>query len=239
MMADVNGDDISDRVVIIDNVFVADISDDGGPGLFGNAESDYFGSFGATFADGWRHRVGDVNGDGYADRMPILNGAEAWTLFLDFSTSTGWGDATPDQTGQQLFGAPSHQVSVGEFNGDGLCDRVVFIEVSNTVVVDYSADGNFGDAVADLQVTGIAGNILQGTPLFIAPNLEDFNGDGLADIHIYQAAGDASSAVHTIYVSPDYTEARQATLGAPSARGMSGHFGGPVSSSVADWMMME
>jgi hypothetical protein len=238
MMADVNGDGISDRVVIIDNVFVADISDGSGPGEFGNAESDYAASFGATFAEGWRHRVGDINGDGYADRMPILNGAEAWVWFVDFSTPTGWGDGTPDNTGNQAFGAPTHQVSVGDFNGDGFRDRVVFIESLNRVDVDYSVAGNFGDGTADLQVTGILGNIFQGTPLFIAPNLEDFNGDGLADIHIYQAAGDASTCVTTVYMSPDYTEARQATLGAASARAMSGHFGGPVFSAVADWSVL-
>jgi len=119
-------DGYADRVVVRDDgngnaMWSIDASNDAG---FGDGIADvtnefWFGIMTDT------HFLGDVNGDGYIDRIVarLDTTNDWWDYAVDFSTTDGFGDGVVDTA--YNFGSSAHiPTAVVDWNGDGLADRI-------------------------------------------------------------------------------------------------------------------
>ena len=128
---------------------------------------------------------GDMDGDGIDDvGMYIMDTAFGGTL--DAYVWGAWKSAgTPgiasftgtNLAGWSYFGTPSlgDVCMMGDFNGDGIADRLLHRVPDNLIFIDLSVSGTYGDGVADYGplALGMAGDKLLVT---------DINGDGLDDL---------------------------------------------------------
>ncbi|TDV56175.1 N-acetylmuramoyl-L-alanine amidase [Actinophytocola oryzae] len=150
-----------------------------GPGLKWN---DFFG------LDGEVPAVGDVNGDGRDDIITFTHNAAA-DVYVALSTGTAFAGATK---WHDYFGLAGETPGVGDFNGDGRDDIVVFNQ------------GTLGDVyVALSDGARFVGNSVKWHDFFSvgaeAPRIGDFDGDGRDDVATFtlNAAADVYVATST------------------------------------------
>ncbi|WP_373294312.1 FG-GAP-like repeat-containing protein, partial [Lentzea pudingi] len=126
--------------------------------------------------------VGDVNGDGRDDLIVFTRGNDA-DVHVALSTGTGYG---PASKWHDFFAPGAEEPRVGDFDGDGRDDIVVFTRGNDADVhVALSTGTGYGPAIKWHD--------------FFAPSVEfpyvgDFNGDGRDDIVVFTK--DANSDVH-------------------------------------------
>ncbi len=169
-------DGYADRVVVRDAgdgtaEWAVDLS---GPGGFGDGEADVVVLYG-VMTD--LHMLGDVNGDGLTDKIVVRDGGDdTWLWMADFSTPTAFGDGEPDAVA--TYGAVSaHEPhAVADLNGDGYADRFLVQHTPDfhLYMVDFSADGVFGDGAPDDYAS-------YGAPTMPLIGVYDMEGNGNAD----------------------------------------------------------
>ena len=134
---------------------------------------------------------GDIDGDGIADNGiavdnpgdSVANGAINWGAWLSEGVVGVSGDGQ-NFSGWNAFGVWGIDTPLmGDINGDGIDDRILFRNDFNTYV-DYSDDSwgtKYGDGNADSVSTfgGVAGDQMA---------IGDINGDGFDDVVIYREA---------------------------------------------------
>jgi hypothetical protein len=170
-------DGYADRVIVRDNgsggaVWYVDQSGQGG---FGDGQAELVGGFG-NMSD--KHMIGDVNGDGYADRVVarLHESGDYWNYFASFSNSTGFGSGVADLVGS--FGGPGTvPYAVADLNGDGFADRIgVSISAQNNRNYWGSQTGDGGTFPGGATWTSFWG----GTNTSLVGAF-DVNNDGIAD----------------------------------------------------------
>jgi len=206
---DFNGDGYADVIVgapLGDQAFLYF----GGPGADSVADLILNGSgelFGTSVAP-----AGDVNGDGHADVIVggPTNGTGGLSAGRAYVFYGGPGaDATADlaltgSAGQQLGNSVA---SAGDVNGDGYSDIIVGAPGGDRAYVYYG--GSSPDAVADLTLTGSAGDAFG----LSVSSAGDVNKDGYGDVIVGAYQNDAGG-----------TDAGRAYV----------YFGGPGADAVAD-----
>lgn len=206
-MADFDGDGIDDRAVILGGgTWVIDVSD--GAAADQGWTSDVFGDGAGTVSGAYGPSPGphaipladDVDGDGHADRIVVESGV--WRV--DFAAGDLIGDGVDDtMAGAASFGITAgERVALGDFNDDGLADRVVWDASAGQFLVDYApGPAAWGDGVPDIRidVAGVGDAIL-------APSQCDFDGDGRAELMVY--GSDGTHTIARIRYSPHYTQER-------------------------------
>ncbi len=228
---DVDGDGIADRVVCFDGggftQWVLDISDGSGiqhgwtSGSLGDGTGDESRSFGASPSDTVVPLLGDMDGDGRSDRVIF----QAGTWWLDLSGGGGFGDGTPDWSGgAPRFGDSGDRYpAVGDFNGDGAGDRVLYRADGERGVflIDYSRPGiGWGDGVVDR--TLFFGSAPPGN--LPVQSLTDLNGDHRAEGIVYSS--NAQGTELDVAYSPSYAEFDCISYSQPDCVVMFGELGG-------------
>lgn len=124
--------------------------------------------------------IGDFNGDRLAD-IASYAGNGVWNVSL--SNGNGFGTSTLWASGQGI-GSPNSNFFVGDFNGDGLCDRATIFNdgVCYVALAKQRLDGTF---YFDLESQWTL-NLFSGSQ---GRYIGDFNGDGLADVASYAGNG--------------------------------------------------
>jgi hypothetical protein len=114
--------------------------------------------------------VGDVNGDGRDDIITFTRNAAA-DVYVALSTGSSFGASA---MWQDFFGLGGETTGVGDMNGDGTADAIVFTGGSLAdVYVALSNGSSFGGAVKWHDFFATGGE---------SPRIGDFTGDGKADI---------------------------------------------------------
>ncbi|MFI4912237.1 MAG: FG-GAP repeat domain-containing protein [Sedimentisphaeraceae bacterium JB056] len=195
-MKDFNGDGIEDKAiaqpssqdvggtiyngwqVILSYSSEGDISN-GNLDVIGNAEWTWDGGAAINLDNSVSRPIfGDVNGDGFADNGLVSVDGQASDVLVWgcwFSDGTGGIPSGTSHSGWQSFGVYSlDKPYLGDINGDGTDDRILWRPSSASVFVDYSFGGLFGDGGVDSQ-----GNFGTSTDDLA---IGDVNGDGFDDI---------------------------------------------------------
>ncbi len=145
--------------------------------------------------------VGDINGDGADDRVVYNTATNAW--IWDSAPRTGFavrggfgdGDGSAEQA-SNAFGQPGDVPLIGDINGDGAADRVMFrpsdsswhVDLSTIPVWPYNpVTQGFGDGVEDV----LGGNAIYnaGGVVIGQVALSDYDGNGIADRTLFSAGG--------------------------------------------------
>ncbi len=130
---------------------------------------------------------GDLDGDGIDDSGVYVEASEvggsANVMVWGILKSNGQIGISADQGGFSNFigwapfgdKALGDKPYLGDFNGDGIADRMIRRTSTNQLFIDLSTTGSFGDGVADYGPIslGIAGDTI---------SVSDINGDGMDDL---------------------------------------------------------
>jgi hypothetical protein len=128
--------------------------------------------------------IGDVNGDGRDDIITFTRNSLA-DVYVALSTGTGFGTSVK---WHDFFGLAGETPGVGDVNGDGKADLVVFSQGTLAdVYVALSTGTGFGGSVKWHDFFATAGE---------SPRIGDFNGDGKADIATF-----TTNAAADVYVA--------------------------------------
>lgn len=128
---------------------------------------------------------GDVDGDGIADNGLVSDGISVFNDPNDWLVWGAWlSDGVPGValggapfTNWSVFGVASLDIGLmGDINGDGYDDRVIYRPSASQAWVNYSVAGNYGPGSID-------GTIVAGGP-GDEMALADINGDGYDDVVI-------------------------------------------------------
>ncbi|TAG07664.1 MAG: hypothetical protein EAZ42_12515 [Verrucomicrobia bacterium] len=155
----------------------------------GGADGDIKVPFGFLSAANTKLVFGDLDGDRIADTGVYLDGSDpnigqpagtmVWGMVKSnnvkgIATDFGPGPIFPQFTGWKAFGITGDLPFMGDFNRDGIADRMLHRPSSNQIFIDLSVPGGFGDGVPNFTIVlGIAGD-----KVFVS----DINGDGLDDL---------------------------------------------------------
>ncbi len=203
--ADFNGDGIDDKTLIqtLGTQWQLITSYSAPNGDISNTNLD------VIVAEWWNNAVqnvvfGDLDGDGIDDNSIYSSGADifagggvdnamVWGSVLSNNVPGIGTLATNPFSGWNIFGDYIlHEGFLGDMNGDGYTDRVIYDPATFNVFVDYSGPGAWGDSVIDQQtlVGGVAGDKL---------GVTDINGDGFDDLAIIRFDPAIHSDAYVIY----------------------------------------
>ena len=213
-LADLNGDGIDDKVMHqFQGTAAQVIATYSGPPNNGFLTTDFNPPngdlqtpWGWISADSPGHALvfGDLDGDKIEDCGITVEGSAigqpadalvwgAWRSEGVKGISTDHG-AAANFTGWNAFGVVSlgDLGILGDFNGDGIADRLLYRTSDNQVFIDYSQPaGGWGDGVADVSlVLGIPGDQL---------TVSDINGDGLDDLVLYGRPDPGNAALQDLF----------------------------------------
>jgi uncharacterized delta-60 repeat protein len=170
--------------------------------------ANFFGIQDASFRDGARAALGDVNGDGILDVFVIaaFNGGPRTALFdgKDVLVATGQG-RSPNKLVNDFFGTADGQdegrggrgIAVADFNGDGVADYVVtgdtLLGTGNQITIFNGADiaagkvpGSGAGVLANFTVSGQPGSA------GVTVATTDTDDDNKADMVVGSGAGQPS-----------------------------------------------
>jgi RHS repeat-associated protein len=206
-LRDVNGDGRADLVQIRTDVHVGRVALSNGDGSFTVAWTSPSTGIG-LWGPATQTVVEDVNGDGLADIVQIRTDVHSGRVWL----STGHGAFTLAWTSPSnvsIVWGPATQTFVRDVDGDGLADIVqVRTDVHAGRVALSKGDGSFvvgwtSPSAGDGLVWGPATQTI----------VEDFDGDGLADIVQNRADVNAAKTLRSRGPVPDLATAIAAPLG--------------------------
>jgi hypothetical protein len=171
-------DGYSDRVLVRNDgagnaLWFADAT---GPAGFGDGVAEVAGGAFGLMTD--IHLLGDVSGDGIADRVFCREVGGGWMWVADYSTATGFGDGVLD-TQCGFGGSALVPHALVDLDGDRIADKVSVQENNPSPHYLYWGDktyaGGFGDGMHEwVSYFGTSDN---GAPIGMA----DLNNDGFAD----------------------------------------------------------
>jgi hypothetical protein len=180
-LADLNGDGLDDRIIIRwSGQHIAYCRYTASDGSLPDVGIDTQRGLGGEYED--TVMFGNFNSDGIADTMLCTAVDMLW-----YVRPSDGNEGLPDVNWVNLgiFGEVGDTPLYADVNGDGFDDRVVVRADGEawTTYVDYSIDGDAGDAVQDVNVT----RGVNATDIVV---FSDINGDGLDDYILVRDNGD-------------------------------------------------
>jgi hypothetical protein len=199
-MAKINSLSIVGAIIVI-TTFVSSVLAEDGQIFVGTSDQTKFVSTGSSVLAvqpvqaGASFLVGDVNGDGKADIVVFQHGTQAGTgVYVGLSNGSSF---APAQKWNDYFCVVGEECAVGDVNGDGKADIVVFQHGTQTgtgVYVGLSNGSSFAPAQKWNDYFCVSPNV-NGTGAERCA-VGDVNGDGKADIVVFQHGTQAGTGVY-------------------------------------------
>ncbi len=187
-LADLNGDDVEDRVTFLRDstgawtTEVAHSTYDGRLGLGINSQRNDPATADWLVLD-------DLDGNGFDDLVRVIPDAAGvtWQGFLNHAAQLPTATSPSPGYAGSTFGDSTwtEHAFLADVNGDGYADRIVVERAADTWYwkVDYSLATGFGDGIVDSEMPYF------GYPSLDIPLVNDVNGDGLADLVMLRSFG--------------------------------------------------
>jgi hypothetical protein len=210
-MAKINSLSIVGAIIVI-TTFVSSVLAEDGQIFVGTSDQTKFVSTGSSVLAvqpvqaGASFLVGDVNGDGKADIVVFQHGTQAGTgVYVGLSNGSSF---APAQKWNDYFCVVGEECAVGDVNGDGKADIVVFQHGTQTGTGVYVGLSN-GSSFAPAKKWNDYFCISTSSPSNPDPNnpsfgfrseevcaVGDVNGDGKADIVVFQHGTQTGTGVY-------------------------------------------
>lgn len=196
-LADLNGDGLSDKVMRqtanggsnpsqVIATYTLPTSTGFTTNDFNGANGDIDVPFGFLSAADTKLIFGDLDGDKIDDAGVTVDGSKigggtgqlTWGILksenvIGISADHG---GFANFTGWNVFGDSNLDKGyLGDFNGDGVADRMIYRASTNQVFIDLSVAGNFGDGIPDYGPIALG---IPGDKIYVS----DINGDGKEDL---------------------------------------------------------